>query len=147
MNTDTLTPTPADGATSTANVPGWRRAAMATGLAAAANLAIYVVAATAGVGFSLAYAAGTDPTTVTVGHVLVSTIVALTVGFSLAGLVARQWSRGRTVVRMMGGVVAVLSVAMPLGVVAATAPRLVLASLHLVAGAVFVGALGPDVEA
>lgn len=151
MNTDTLTPPsarpPAHPATSRATVVGWRRAAIATGTTAAANLAIYVVSAAAGVDFTLAYAAGADPTTVTAGHVLISSLVALAIGFGLAGLVARRWSRGRAVVRVLGGVVAVVSAVMPLGVVAATATRLVLASLHLVVGAAFVAALAPDVEA
>jgi len=122
--------------------PLWRSGLVATGIAAATNLAIYLAGRAGGVDFVGRLSPDADLTEVVAGHVLVTTIIPLLLGTAVAVLIRRR-GHGLGLVRLAGAAVAVLSLAGPISLDADPGTKVLLAAMHLVAGAAFVAILRP----
>jgi hypothetical protein len=116
------------------------RGVRAVGIAAAANLVIYVVARAAGASLAVPDLGGPGPEVITLVPVLVMTALPLALGFALAVLLARS---GRSVAWLgwVGVAVAVLSLGPFLQEGWDGATVLALAPMHLVVGAAYLWAL------
>lgn len=115
----------------------WRRGLGATAVAASVNTGIYLAGMAADVPFLVRFAPDAPFQEVSLGHVIFSSILSLGIGSALAVLLVR-WGRGLTRLQVLGGLVAVLSVGAPLSAGTTTDTQLVLASMHIVAGGVFI---------
>ncbi len=116
----------------------WVAGAFGTVIALAANLAVYLVGAVAGVSF-VSTAGSTAGQTINAVPITVMTVLWMLIGIGFAVLLNR-WGRLRTA-QIVGAVFAVLSIGLllPAGFDAGSA--MLLAVMHLVTGAVFVLAL------
>jgi hypothetical protein len=118
----------------------WRAGLATAGIAALADLATLLVGRAFGVSFVVRFS-GT-PLNVGVAIVLLMSVVPVLLGTAAAVLACSRGRRGLTLLQFVGAALAVVSVAAgPMATVAPTATKLVLASMHLVAGAAFVLAL------
>ena len=117
----------------------WTAGLAATGAVVLADLAVRAVGVVAGVDFTV----HPDGSTMEVGAGLVAAFAAAAVllGTVLARLLVRRGRRGLRAAQAIGAAVALLSLLLPLTVSATTGTRLLLAVMHLVAGAAYVIAL------
>jgi hypothetical protein len=142
--TTTITTVPATESRSTPArraVDIWRTGLTAAAVASAANLAIILVARAANTSLLVRFSANPAPSRVTAGAVVVTSVVSLVVGTGVAALADRGAGSRLRAVQIAGAALALVSLGLPLSVHADIATKLVLASMHLVAGAAFVTAL------
>lgn len=117
----------------------WRGGIIGAAAAAAGNLAIYGVGRAADVAFLVPTWGGGPAMHVTAVHVALSSILPLFLGTAVAVAASRRgWLRP---IAAAAAVVAVLSLGGPLSLDADTATKVLLASMHVVAGVAFVLAL------
>lgn len=141
VSTTTSTTTP-DRSSGSASTDVWRPGAIGLVSAAAANLALFAAARVSDVSFAVRYSPDAELTSVTSGHVALTTVGALVVGLACAAIVSRRLPWGLRAVQIAGAVIAVASVLMPISLDADVAAKLVLAAMHLVTGAAFVATIG-----
>ena len=116
-----------------------RVAALTTASALATNLSLFAGARAAGLSFEFHQpGAATGTQTVSAGALIGATVIAMTIGWVLAGLAAWRHRPSLGTLATLGGVAAVVSVLAPLALDADPSARLTLASIHLVTGAFFV---------
>ena len=110
-------------------------------IALVSNLAIWGIGSAAGADFGV-QPPGTD-TVMEINAVAVAltTIVSMSLGWALAAYSQRRGRPTLRTVAIIAAAFAVISVAQPLAAEGDTAARLVLASMHLVTGAIFVAAV------
>lgn len=120
-----------------------RAGATAALAAATANVALFAIGRASDAAF-LVTGRGGDATSVTLIHVLVSTLLPIAFATGLAALVAGRSPRRLRALVLGGIVVAVASAIAPLAFGLDTATRLLLAAMHLVAGLSFATALWPQ---
>ncbi len=120
----------------------WRAGLAAAGIAMAANLAVFAIARAAGTSFRVHFAAHQAATSVAAGHVLGASLSALAIGTAVTALWLRRLNHGLAAAQGIGAVIALLSLAIPLGVHADPGTKAALAVMHLVAGTAFVMAIG-----
>ena len=102
--------------------------------AAAVNSAIYAVGRVAGVDFLVE--SGTTSERIQAGHVLTLSLISFAVGLLAVAIAA--WRRPRwRLFQVFGAIIAVGSIVMDVTIDASAATKLVLASMHLVVGAVY----------
>ena len=137
----TTVPAPTEAARPAAPVV-WKYTLAAVVAGAVINVVIFVIAKLAGVSFLVPDPNNAAATLeVTAVNVIIASVGPLLLGAIVAGLTVPRWSWALPALQIVGGVLAVLSVASPLAVNADTGTKLVLALWHLVLGAVYVGAL------
>lgn len=118
-----------------------------TGVARTAVLATSAAVATNLIGFELARIAGVEfaqtgsTTTIGAGAVLVTTALAMAVGWILVALAARLHRPSLRSVAIIGGAFASVSTLAPLALNAESSAKLVLTSLHLIAGTFYIFAV------
>lgn len=119
--------------------PFLRRAGVLTLAALVVNLLLLLAGSTAGASMTV------PPSTVVgVTPVTIATVLSLAVGFAIAAvLVARRATTWVRRYQVVGGVLALVSVASPLILDTDAATKAVLVAMHLVCGAAFVLALQP----
>ncbi len=117
----------------------WTAGLAATGAAVVADLAVH----TAGTGAGVDFTVHPDGSTMEVGAGMIAAFaaVAMLLGTVLARLLARRGRHGLRAAQVIGAVIAVVSLLLPLTVSATLGTRLLLAVMHLVAGAAYVIAL------
>ena len=118
--------------------PLWHPAVLTSALAGAINIILFVAVDAAGVEFAVDRGSGSAPMELNVGHVAVTTVLALVVGWGVAALARRRGRPGLAAVAVVGGVVAAVSAVFPLVTDADLGARLTLAAMHLVTGGCFV---------
>ncbi len=118
--------------------PLWHPAVLTSALAGAINIILFVAVDAAGVEFAVDRGSASVPMELNVGHVAVTTVLALVVGWGAAALARRRGRAGLAAVAVVGGVVAAVSAVFPLVTDADLGARLTLAAMHLVTGACFV---------
>jgi hypothetical protein len=124
--------------------PGVARTAVLTTVAAVAtNLIVFGLAHVAGVVFSTTG----STTTIGTGAVLATTALAMAVGWTLVALAVRRHRPTLGTVALIGGAFAALSTFAPLTLNADLSAKLVLTSLHLIAGAFYVVAVAVLIRA
>jgi hypothetical protein len=135
MRTATLT---RPGTASTpATIPSVKSAALqAAAIATAANVAIWLAGRAAGVTFAVPDFRTGAFTTLGLPQILISTVMPILAGAALWAAMARR-PAGPQIVRIAAVAVTVLSLGGPLGLPVAATTRVLLAAMHLVAGAVF----------
>lgn len=106
--------------------------------AAVAGLAVFGIATAAGVDFRVRPAGSDTPMDVNAGLVVLTTILTTALGWALVALARRLGRPSLRTIVLAAAAFAVLSAILPLVTEADTPARLVLASLHLVTGAIFV---------
>ncbi len=119
-------------------VSTWRAGIGAAFIAAVVNGMIFLVARAADVSFLVRFSSHQAASRVTGGSVLFSSAIALIVGTAMAAWASSRLRRGVRVVQIAGAAMALLSLAVPLSVHANAGTKLALASMHLVAGSVFI---------
>ena len=115
-----------------------RLAALTTGAALPANLAVFGLARARDVRFQFPQPGSSGNQIVTVGAVAAVTVMTMIVGWALA---ARSASHHRPSLRTMaiiGAAVAVLSTIAPLTIDAGLSVKITLASLHLITGGLYI---------
>lgn len=120
----------------------WRAGLVAAGIATATNLAVFAIARAAGTSFRVHFAAHQAATSVAAGHVLGASLSALAISTAVTALWLRRLNHGLAAAQMIGVVIALLSLAIPLGVHADPGTKAALAVMHLIAGTAFVVAIG-----
>jgi hypothetical protein len=110
----------------------WTRAGLVIAAAAAVNLAVYLVAKAAGV--ELLVPMGAAPVPLEAAPVIVFTVVPLVLAAVLLLALRRVGVASAAVFAAVAAVVLLLSLAAPLAADLAASNKLVLASMHLVAG-------------
>lgn len=115
----------------------WRRGLGAAGVAAIVNTGIYLAGRAAEVPFLVRFAPDGPSQEVSLGQVVFSSVLPLAIGSALAVLLIR-WGRGLTGLQVFGGLISVLSAGAPLSAGTGTDTQLILASMHFVAGLVFI---------
>jgi len=110
----------------------WKRAGLVIAAAAAANLAVYLVAKTAGV--ELLVPMGASPVPLEAGLVVVFTVVPLVLAAVLILVLRRVGVASPAVFAGVAAVAVLLSLSAPLTADLAASNKLVLASMHAVAG-------------
>lgn len=120
----------------------WTAGLAAAGIAAAANLAVFALARSAGIPFRVHFAAHQAVASVAAGHVLGATLAAVAIGTAVTALWLRRFRHGLAAAQLSGAAAAVLSLAIPLGVHASPGTKAALAAMHLIAGAAFAAAIG-----
>lgn len=120
----------------------WRAGLAAAGIAAAANIAVFAIARAAGTSFRVHFAVHQAATSVAVGQVLGVSLGALAIGTAVTALWLRRLNHGLAAAQGTGAVIALLSLAIPLGVHADPGTKAALAMMHLIAGIAFVVAIG-----
>lgn len=111
---------------------------LATSVAVATNLIVFGLARAVGVEFAKT---GSTPT-VRAGAVLATTALAMAVGWTLVALAVRRRRPALRRVAIFGGAFAALSTLAPLTLDVDLSAKLALTSLHLIAGAFYVVAIG-----
>lgn len=119
----------------------WRPGLGALVAATAANLLVLGIGVASGLDYAVQTQADAPVMDVTAVHVLVSSVVPFLIGLGVAHLVRRRGPRALRILQVVGGVIAVASVAMPLSALGDTPARLTLALMHLIVGAAWVTAL------
>ena len=114
-----------------------RDAAIGAVVATVANVAIWAAGRAADVSFLVTPAGSTTATEVGLALVVPTTLVAFAAGIGLFALAARRSDRAARAVVGTGVVVAVVSAAGPLSTAEDTSTGLLLATMHLLTGAVF----------
>lgn len=122
----------------TRTYPLWHPAVLTSALAGVINIILFVAVDAAGVEFAIDRGSASAPMELNVGHVAVTTVLALVVGWGAAALARRRGRPGLATVAVVGGVVAAVSAVFPLVTDADLGARLTLAAMHLVTGACFV---------
>lgn len=112
----------------------------AAGVAVASNLVVWLIGRAADVGFVVPGRGGGSPVEVGAPEVTLTTVLPFAAGTALFALGARS-RRSRRAVLTAAVVVAVGSAAMPLSLDTDAWTRVLLATMHLITGAVFVAAL------
>ncbi len=126
------------GTDTTRNRRIWTAGLAATGAAVVADLAVHTAGTVTGVDFVV----HPDGSTIEVGTGLVAaSAAAVLLGTVLARLLALRGRRGLRDAQAIGAVLALSSLLLPLTVSAKVGTRLLLAVMHLVAGAAYVIAL------
>jgi hypothetical protein len=124
----------------------WRTGVLGAGFAAIANSAVFLIGRAVDVSFLIpGFGSDTSLRPVTLVQVVLSTFMPLIVGTGLAALMVFR-GRGVRGLQLPGGAVALVSIAVPLSLEANWATKLLLASMHLVAGVVFVYSLQQSKE-
>lgn len=116
----------------------WRAGLLGAVLAAIINGAVFLMGRAADVSFLVpGFGSDTSPQEMTLMQVILNSLVPLIVGTAVAVLVV---SRGHGVrgPQLLGAAVALISLGLPLTIDADLATKFLLASMHLVAGVVFV---------
>lgn len=119
----------------TRKAPGlnwWQAIAAGAATAAVANLAILLIGWAAGASFVVMDAG--NPHEVTARSVVVAGVVPLVLGTGLAALLARWWPGAIRVAQVIGGALALLTVAGPVMSDTDGATRFALAMMHVVLG-------------
>lgn len=119
----------------------WPLAVIGTLLAVTINLGVYLAGRVVDVPFVVASSPAAEPMTVTALHVAAATTVALVFGIVAVAVAARWQPRVAPALQGLGVVLALGTMALPLMQEATTATKLLLAAMHLIAGAAFVGAV------
>ena len=119
----------------------WRAGLAVAGVAAVANLIVFVVAKWAGTAFVVSFP-DKPPQDVNALTVLLFTVAAVLVGTALAAWAVRSVRRGLRVARIAAAVLTVASLVVPLSVEASTATKVSLATMHVLGGAIFVLGMG-----
>ena len=115
----------------------WRTGVLGAGFAAIANGAVFLIGREVDVSFLIpGFGSDTSLQPITLVQVVLSTFMPLIVGTGLAVLIVSR-GRGLRGLQLLGGTVALISMAVPLSLEANWATKLLLASMHLVAGVVF----------
>lgn len=104
------------------------------------NVAIYAIGRLVGAPFEVSFGAGEPVQMVSVGQVIFTSVLSLGAGTVLALLVVRS-IRSATWVQVVAASIALVSAGAPLSAGVEASTQLLLASMHLVAGTVFVLAL------
>lgn len=117
----------------------WQASAAGAVAATLANLVILLIGRTAGASFAVADGATIHQ--VTAVGVIIATVPPLVVGTVLAALLARWWPWVIRLAQVIGGGLALLTVAGPLTIDTDRATQLALALMHLVVAVVVVVAL------
>jgi hypothetical protein len=120
----------------------WRAGLAAAGVVVAANLAVFMLPRSAGTSFRVHFTAHQAATSVAAGDVLGATLVALAIGTAVTALWLRRLRHGLAAAQVSAAVVALLSLAIPLGVHAGPGTKAALAAMHLIAGTAFAAAMG-----
>jgi len=107
-------------------------------IATVAGLAILGIAAAAGVDFRVRPPGSDAVMDINAVAVAVTIILTTALGWAVVALARRVGRPSLRAIGVIAAVFAVISVTMPLGAEGDAAARLVLASLHLVTGAIFV---------
>lgn len=115
----------------------WRRGLGAAAVAASVNTGIYLAGRAVDIPFLVRFAPDGPSQEVSLGQVIFTSLLSLAIGSALAVLLIR-WGRGLTGLQVLGGLIAVLSAGAPLSAGTGTDTQLILASMHLVAGLVFI---------
>jgi hypothetical protein len=113
----------------------WRTGLVATAAAAATNLLLHRLGSAAGVSFAGELRG--EPVEIRAVDVLALTVGPMVLGTALAALAARV-PRGLRAVQVLGALIAVVSIGADVALEAQAAARVILASMHVVAGAAFV---------
>jgi hypothetical protein len=118
----------------------WRTGLVAAAVAAAVNLALFVVGRATDVSFAVpAFQPDAGRMRISAIQVVVTSIAPLLVGTAIAAFAA---ARGRLrAAQIAGGLFALVSLGAPLSLEAATATKLSLAMMHVIVGTAFVLAL------
>jgi hypothetical protein len=115
----------------------WRQGLGAAAVAASVNTGIYLAGRAADIPFLVRFAPDGPSQEVSLGQVILSSVLPLAIGSALAVLFIR-WGRGLTGPQVLGGLIAVLSAGAPLSAGTSTDTQLTLASMHFVAGLIFI---------
>lgn len=132
-------------ATEPARRPGtsiWRGGAVAAVTASAVNAVVWSIGRANDVAFIVPGRDGEDATRVALSHVVTTTLLVMAVGTGVAVLAAARSRRSFRAVLAAAAIVALASAAAPLTLDTDNPTRLLLASMHLVAGMAFVVGLG-----
>lgn len=120
-----------------------RRGALLGLAALVTNLVVLGLGRALGASFTLP-SLGDTTTEVSVTAVLLATVASLAVGIGAAAFfLARQAPRGIRILQVIGGVIAVVSVASPAVADTDTATKVALSVMHLVVGSAYIAALQP----
>lgn len=121
-----------------AATPGvWRAGLIATGIAVAANLVLFLIAEAADVSF-LVEIPNRGLQEIAPLSVVLFTAVPMALGTGVAAFAAPRMPHGLRAVQIAGAALAVASLAAPLSLDAPTATKLILGAMHVAAGAAFV---------
>ena len=118
----------------------WQVGFLATGLGVAVNLLIWLVGRALGVAFAVRLSSTARPVAAGAASVAAFTLVSLAIGTAVA-VAASGRPRALARLQVAGAAVTLVSLVAPLSVIATTPTKVSLAAMHLVAGAVYVGAL------
>lgn len=135
MRTATLT-RPVSAAAPATRSSAKRAAIQAAGIAAAANVAIWLTGRAAGVTFAVPDFRTGSFTTLGLPQIVLSTVVPILAGAAIWAMLGRR-PAGYRIVRFGAVALTFLSLGGPLGLPVAAATRVLLATMHLVAGASF----------
>lgn len=114
-----------------------RAAALTTGAALAANLAVFGVARARNVSFQFPRPGSAGTQSVTAGAVAAVTVMTMILGWALAARAASHHRSLRTMA-IIGAVLAVMSIVAPLTTDADLSVKVTLASLHVITGGLYV---------
>jgi hypothetical protein len=116
----------------------WRAGLLGAVLATVINGAVFLTARAADVSFVVrGFGSDTSPRTVTLVQVILNSFAPFIVGTAVAAFVVSRGHRVRSL-QLVGAAVALISLGGPATMDADGATRLLLASMHVVAGAMFV---------
>lgn len=128
------------GASGTAALSWPRLTGRAAAVAVVANLALFAGGSLLGADFRVVQDGGA-PMTVGVVAIVLATALPLLVAFGAASMAMPRWAHARRALQVLGTVVALASLAGPLGVEAGMGTRLTLSLMHVVTGAAYVTGL------
>jgi hypothetical protein len=114
----------------------WRAGVIATGIAVAANLGLFLASKAADVSFLVEI--GNRRQEIVAASVVLFSAVPMALGTGLAAFAAPRMAHGLRAVQVAGAALAVVSLAPVLLLDAPTATKLALGAMHVVAGAAFV---------
>lgn len=119
----------------------WRTALPAAAVIAAVNLAVLGLGALLGADMRVAQSAGASVTEVGIGSVLLMSLVPALLGGLVLWPAARRGIRAWRAVGWLGLALGLLTLPMPIAVVASAGTTATLASMHVVAGVVWFAAV------
>jgi putative copper export protein len=142
MTTTTQTTPTTNSPSSTARRPVLPTAALTTGAALAANMAVYGSARASGVRFQFPQPGSANATqTATAGAVAVFTLMAMIIGWAIAALAASHRRPTLRTMAIIGAGISVVSTLAPLTLDTGASVKLTLASPHLIAGGLYVAGI------
>ncbi len=122
----------------------WVTGLVGAAVAGALNVAIFAIASAADVTFTVpGFGEGAEPTTVAGGQVLFMSIAPLVLGTAVAAFAVSR-RKGLVLPQVVGGVLALLSLVVPLSLdadITETSTKSALAAMHVVAGVAYVASM------